>query len=62
MVLLTEKEISILEHRLSGEPDTEKRNEITQLYKQYKVFITNEAMNKLILPKLKEYACKKFEI
>jgi hypothetical protein len=62
MTLLTDKEISILENRLSRESNAEKRNEITQLYKQYKVFIANEAMNKLILPKLKQYACKKFSI
>jgi hypothetical protein len=62
MTLLTDEQISRLEDRLSREPNEEKRNKITQLYKQYKVFITNEAMNNLILPQLKKYVCKRFEI
>jgi hypothetical protein len=62
MILLTDGEIARLEYRLSRELSEQKRNEINELYKQYKVFINNEAMNKLILPKLKTYICKRFEI
>jgi hypothetical protein len=55
MRLLTDGEIKELEDRLSREKDEKAKNEIEQLYKQYNVFITNQAMNNLILPKLEEY-------
>jgi hypothetical protein len=62
MTLLINEEIARLEYRLSRELNEQKRNEINELYKQYKVFVNTEAMNRLILPKLKRYICKRFEI
>jgi hypothetical protein len=50
MTLLTENETRKLESYLEAETDDSKKNEITNLYRQYKDFVENSAMNTLILP------------
>jgi hypothetical protein len=61
MLLLNSDEIVRLEDKLTKEKNDVLKNEIDNIYQQYrvfiqhKIFIDSKVMNEVILPKLREY-------